>query len=231
MRTNTMRRGFTLVELLVVIAIIAVLLALLLPGLNSARKSAKKVTCLSNMRQMGIALRAYLSESDDHLPPTSHADNIDQYWLGVLVRYSGENLMLRCPSDRTPLFIDWNRPLAEQSDEARWSSFAVNALLDKENDFNDGRYNRVSNIKHPMHCVYISESPDSWIRYDHTHPERWYYSIDIAKGQVAWDRHKGTSNYLFGDGHVENLKIEETYSWPGLCYWFPGHCPGWPPDD
>ena len=137
--------------------------------------------------------------------------------------------MLRCPSDEAKSFVDWNLPLDEQPDDTRWSSFALNGLLDPFCSYNRGRYNNVTNIKRPDYCIYVSESPSSWTKYDHIHPESWG-SLDQAKGQVAWNRHDSTSNYLFVDGHVENLRIEQTWSWPGQCYWYPGYAPGWPPD-
>ncbi len=68
-------RGFTLVELLVVIAIIALLAALLLPALASARERSKGAACLANLRQMGIAVRAYADDSRGDIPygPTAPA--------------------------------------------------------------------------------------------------------------------------------------------------------------
>ena len=222
--------GFTLIELLVVIAIIAMLMGILLPSLNRARRQAKKIACISNMRQMGIALQAYMIDSENRLPPSScHLSDPNQYWLKILTRYTGEKLLFRCPSDKAKDFVDWDLPLDEQPDDSRWSSFALNSLLDPRCSYNRGRYNNVINIRRPMYCVYVSESPSSWTKYDHIHPETWG-SLDQAKGQIAWDRHNGTSNFSFVDGHAENLKIEQTWSWPGQCYWYPGYAPGWPPD-
>jgi prepilin-type processing-associated H-X9-DG protein/prepilin-type N-terminal cleavage/methylation domain-containing protein len=222
--------GFTLIELLVVTAIIALLLGILLPVLNRTRRQAKKIACISNMRQMGVALQAYLIDSENRLPPSScYLSDPNRYWLKILNEYTGEKLLLRCPSDEAKNFIDWNLPLDEQPDDSRWSSFALNGLLDPRCSYNRGQYNNVINIKQPMYCIYVSESPSSWIKYDHIHPETWG-SLEQAKGQVAWDRHEGTSNYLFVDGHTENLKIEQTWSWPGQCYWYPGYAPGWPPE-
>jgi prepilin-type N-terminal cleavage/methylation domain-containing protein len=62
------RRGFTLMELLVVIAIIAILAALLLPVLSSAQERARRIQCLNNIRQIGIAMHLYASENRDLLP-------------------------------------------------------------------------------------------------------------------------------------------------------------------
>src|SRR5437762_294286 len=63
-----MRKAFTLIELLVVIAIIAILAAILFPVFAQAKEAAKKTTCLSNGRQIGIALMLYLTDNDDRYP-------------------------------------------------------------------------------------------------------------------------------------------------------------------
>ncbi|MBC8113490.1 MAG: DUF1559 domain-containing protein [Candidatus Saccharimonas sp.] len=63
------RRGFTLIELLVVISIIAVLASLIAPAVQSARRTARKVQCLNNMRQVGLAVIAFASSANGSLPP------------------------------------------------------------------------------------------------------------------------------------------------------------------
>jgi prepilin-type N-terminal cleavage/methylation domain-containing protein/prepilin-type processing-associated H-X9-DG protein len=71
------RRGFTLVELLVAIAIIAVLAALLLPTLASAKVKARRVACLNNMRQVGLAFNLYIVDSAGRLPNPKATNTFD----------------------------------------------------------------------------------------------------------------------------------------------------------
>jgi prepilin-type processing-associated H-X9-DG protein/prepilin-type N-terminal cleavage/methylation domain-containing protein len=72
-------RAFTLVELLVVIGIIAVLVAILLPALNKAREAGKKVQCMSNMRQIGVAFFSYSANGGTYYPPAMYGINDTWY--------------------------------------------------------------------------------------------------------------------------------------------------------
>jgi prepilin-type N-terminal cleavage/methylation domain-containing protein len=86
---NTSRSpfGFTLVELLVVIGIIAVLIGILLPSLNKARESARKTVCLSNIRELGNAIRIYATQFKDAVP----IGYMDQHQFSYVINWNNVN--------------------------------------------------------------------------------------------------------------------------------------------
>lgn len=79
-----LRRGFTLVELLVVIGIIALLISILLPALNRARREAKRIQCLSNLRQLGMGFTMYANQYKGSLVPSI-------YWKGTGINQSNDD--------------------------------------------------------------------------------------------------------------------------------------------
>ncbi|MEA2734296.1 MAG: hypothetical protein QOE14_747 [Humisphaera sp.] len=90
MRTPTSRhRAFTLVELLVVIGIIAILIGILLPTIARARESARRASCLSNLRQVGMAMRFYAYDNRDQVP-LGYRSNTKQFNSMVFSKTAGK---------------------------------------------------------------------------------------------------------------------------------------------
>jgi prepilin-type N-terminal cleavage/methylation domain-containing protein/prepilin-type processing-associated H-X9-DG protein len=81
LRTVYRRKGFTLIELLVVIAIIGILAAMVFPVFARARESARKAVCLSNVKNIALAIQMYLADNNDVLPPNEHRREVIDYFL------------------------------------------------------------------------------------------------------------------------------------------------------
>lgn len=95
------KRAFTLIELLVVIAIIGILAGLLLPALSSAKRKAKQVQCVGNMRQLVLASSVYATDSGA-LAAYNYGGNSNSLWMG-LDTYANQKKILICPMTRAPL--------------------------------------------------------------------------------------------------------------------------------
>jgi len=105
------KRAFTLIELLVVIAIISILAAILFPVFARARENARRASCLSNLKQMGLATMQYIQDYDEKMPPAYMAttqptpDGLSWnanywYWPQMLYPYHKSTQVFLCPSSR-----------------------------------------------------------------------------------------------------------------------------------
>jgi prepilin-type N-terminal cleavage/methylation domain-containing protein/prepilin-type processing-associated H-X9-DG protein len=102
-RHSRSKRGFTLIELLVVIAIIAILASILFPVFARARENARRSSCLSNMKQIGLGLAQYTQDFDERLPMWSFINDTGTKtygWHWVLVPYIKSTGVYVCPSAR-----------------------------------------------------------------------------------------------------------------------------------
>ncbi len=106
------RSGFTLIELLVVIAIIAILAAILFPVFQKVRENARKASCLSNEKQLGLAFVQYQQDADEAFPPgnpngctnANVASSCFGYgggWAGEIYTYVKSTGVFKCPDDST----------------------------------------------------------------------------------------------------------------------------------
>jgi prepilin-type N-terminal cleavage/methylation domain-containing protein/prepilin-type processing-associated H-X9-DG protein len=92
------RVSFTLIELLVVVAIIALLAGMLLPALNAAREKTRRVSCASNLNHIGLALRAYADDFEEHFPDGNNALGLNK----LVVQGTARSMQsFVCPSTKT----------------------------------------------------------------------------------------------------------------------------------
>ncbi len=106
--------GFTLIELLMVIAIIAILAAILFPVFAQARERARMTRCLSNARQLSIAVMNYAQDFEEAFPPSTNyavpTSVPERIWTRLIQPYVKDTNIFTCPSaERTGFPTDWSQ--------------------------------------------------------------------------------------------------------------------------
>ncbi len=202
------KKGFTLIELLVVIAIIAILAAILFPVFAKAREKARQTSCLSNMKQIGLAHMMYAQDYDDTLCPlATQVASLNEpfmpdfqatWWVNLINPYIKSTQIFACPSHEAPMSIGMSHP-------------EVGAF------FAGGP--KLARFTEPASIIICADSgmilnptdpPDLWRStqagwtYFRTPANTGYWDDDPVR---PYNRHVEMCNAVFADGHAKALKV------------------------
>lgn len=206
------RRGFTLIELLVVIAIIAVLMSILFPVFERSRENARSATCMSNLKQVGMAALMFVQDNDDNVVPylydatrpdwgyTATAQNT--YWYDGLKPYlpnGRSNAVYYCPSNQdytlsSPKFLSY--AINEAMDRS-WIKTAY-GLTRKDNSSS-----ATSTLKDIASTAWIIDA-------DGVAGISFRKDREPTAKRLRWRHAGGTrANILFLDGHCKSISSSE----------------------
>lgn len=214
------RRAFTLIELLVVMSIIAVLAALLLPALGRSKAAAKRIHCLSNLRQMGIAAQIYVGDHANFYPiayyfVTENEANYAYAWDLTTIAISGS------PPQVIPGIL-WQGQGAKAVQQCPSYAGSANWTVDTSTGYNyntsyigHGQLESLTNsasasaIRHPAATLLFgdgqySAGANKFMR------SPWFSPGDLSFRQRSSGtqgfRHEKRSNAAFADGHAQSMR-------------------------
>ena len=223
------KRAFTLIELLVVIAIIAILAAILFPVFAQAREKARAVSCLSNLKQGGLAYAMYTQDYDETTPcqvtPVTQRDANNYfavsggYWYNLLQPYVKNWSMFLCP-DRTGITTSKSNPAGLNTGAKTGRIMGYG--------YNDGW---ISDVGYGLSLTQTTDSQGKRLRAGRTLAELTAPTDTVAFGDtydnpgysIGMDnilsrlpdgvstnflRHQQNLNYVFADGHAKLIKMQ-----------------------
>ena len=200
------RSAFTLIELLVVIAIIAILAAMLMPALQQARERGRTASCISNMKQLGLAVQMYQRDFNDWSMPFDFLGSSTTWGTGLLRYKYTIHKALDCPtySGGAP------NPALSLNSAKEWTVSAYSPYGYNYRWLGGGQNEqlpKVSSFKYASKLLMVTSN------YDNQSFQRGYYYINSSKpgatstSGVPYARHSGEVNILYADGHTGQRRV------------------------
>jgi prepilin-type N-terminal cleavage/methylation domain-containing protein/prepilin-type processing-associated H-X9-DG protein len=210
--------GFTLIELLVVIAIIAILASILFPVFGRARENARRSSCQSNLKQIGLGVMQYTQDYDEQMPGVSRTVGGQvSRWYDQVQPYIKSTQLFRCPSNSSTTTISGGATTAFPNgipnhyvgngykDATAAPAFVYPRPMDSTNPTNGTATSRaIAEIQSPAQAIVVKE-------YTGTSTNPNMGNISAAYG-FTFTNHLGTTSFLFADGHVKSMKPVATYT-------------------
>jgi len=205
------RTGFTLVELLVVMVVVAVLAAILLPVYADARLRGKNASCISNARQVAVALLRYADDWSGWIPKASGNAWANTVPISICPRagyeyaampYARSRHIFFCPAQRYVLAQGSVLPALPPPPGAAWVRF--NPLGDPRQagfvsygySSDRGATTVLTSVRAPSRTIWLGETVDG--------------SHEVSPWNLDTFRHSGRSSFVFYDGHVRFLTRDRT---------------------
>ena len=187
------RKGFTLIELLVVIAIIAILAAILFPVFARARENARRASCQSNLKQVGLGIMQYTQDYDERYPQRANAGG---NWQQFIQPYVKSTQLFKCPSN-----TDNGTVGSAVATPAIPRSYGANHRLMPDGNATVG----MAEVQAVAQKIIVAEmTGQSWTDYG----APWWNGNEWLDAGFAG--HLSTANYLFADGHVKAYRPVNT---------------------
>ncbi|AQQ70799.1 type II secretion system protein G [Limihaloglobus sulfuriphilus] len=208
-QTDKNIKAFTLIELLVVISIIGLLMSIIMPALWAARKSAARIVCKSNIRQLQLANQGYVSENKGHYVPAARdiwGENLYRWHgtrknknepfdplLGPLSAYLGEGGVKRCPAFKKSDYYAASGQ-SNANFEAGCGGYGYNDYIGGNTMTGTGDSVKAAAVKNPSSTIMFTDtayrqkikgSGTAFIEYSFAHPPYWQWYLDMQSRMPA----------------------------------------------